>query len=116
MDKNSDLKISFYNTTKTISDSIDLVSKEVNGHHKLVAYISLKIGLQLNLNIKNLRKLVFSALIHDIGILYFDKIIDEILRDRNHKENAFIGYSLLKDYFPFEGYAEILRHHHDEAI
>lgn len=113
MEKNYDIKISFYNAIKTISDSIDLMSKEINGHHKLVAYISLRIGRRLNLDIKSLRKLVFSALIHDIGILYFDKIIDEILRDHNYEEHAYVGYSLLKDYFPFEGYAEILKYHHD---
>jgi len=114
MNKSRDIKISFYNVTKTISDSIDLMSNEITGHHKLVAYISLRLGLKLNLSKIELRKLVFSALIHDIGILYFDKKIDDILENRTDKEHAYAGYTLLKDYFPFPDYAEIIKNHHSE--
>jgi len=109
MNKN---KISFYNVIKTISDSIDLMSEEISGHHKLVAYVSLKIGLELKLEKTQLRKLVFSSLIHDIGILYFDEKIDDILRNRTNAEHAYVGYALLDNHFPFEGYSEVLKNHH----
>jgi len=114
MNKNSDIKISFFNLIKTISDSIDLRSVKITGHHKLVAYISLQLGLRLNLDKASLRKLVFSALIHDIGILYFDKRIDDILDNRTNEEHAYVGYALIKDYFPFDGYSQILKNHHNK--
>src|SRR6056297_3141786 len=109
MKVDSQLKISFYNVMKTISDSIDLMSKEITGHHKLVAYIALRIGKQLNLKKEELRKLVFSGLVHDIGILYFDKNIDELLKNRDNIEHAYVGYCLMEDYFPLDGYARILK-------
>jgi|AntRauTorckE6833_2_1112554.scaffolds.fasta_scaffold01231_3 putative nucleotidyltransferase with HDIG domain len=114
MIKNTNIKISFYNIIKTIADSIDLMSIEISGHHKLVAYIALRIGLELNLSERQLRKLVFSSLIHDIGILYFDKNIDYLVRDRENEEHAYVGYALLEDYFPFDDYAEIIKNHHKD--
>ncbi|MCF8002432.1 MAG: HD domain-containing protein [Halanaerobiales bacterium] len=112
MKVNTKLSISFYNVMKTISDSIDLMSEEITGHHKMVAYIALRIGKKLDLSEDELRKLVFSGLIHDIGILYFNKNIDEVLKDRTNVEHAYIGYCLLEDYFPLAGYARILKNHH----
>ena len=114
MNKDSQIKISLYNIIKTISDSIDLVSNEITGHHKLVAYLSIKIGQELGLSNEEMRQVAFSALIHDIGILYFEENIDEILRKRQNEEHAYVGYLLLKDYFPFDNYAEIIRNHHND--
>ena len=114
MNKSINKKVSFYNVIKTVSDSIDLMSEEITGHHKLVAYISLRIGKELELENNQLRKLVFSSLIHDIGILYFDKKIDDILRNRTNEEHAYVGYALLEDYFPFKGYSDILKNHHKD--
>jgi len=114
MNRKSNIKVSFYNVIKTIADSIDLMSNKISGHHKLVAYIALRIGLELKLSERQLRKLVLSSLIHDIGILYFDKNIDYLVRDRKNKEHAYVGYVLLKDYFPFDGYAEVLKNHHED--
>lgn len=52
---------------------------------------------------KKVRKIVFSCLIHDIGILYFDKNIDELLRNRENVEHAYLWYCLIEDYFPLDG-------------
>lgn len=90
------------------------MSKKITGHHKMVAYIALRIGKKLNLKKEPLRKLVFSSLIHDIGILYFDKNIDELLKNRTNVEHAYIGYCLLEDYFPLDGYSRILKNHHTD--
>ncbi len=114
MNKTGELQISFYNMISTISDSIDLMSNEVVGHHKLVAYIASRLGNELKLNTSDLRKTVFSALIHDIGILYFDKNIDMILRDRNDIKHAKVGSYLLADYPFFAEYAEIIKNHHTD--
>ena len=113
MNKSSEFKVSFYNVLKTISDSLDLMSTKITGHHKLVSYISLRLGLEFELNIEQLRKLVFVSLIHDIGIVYFDEEIDEILINQTNEEHSYVGYSLIKDYFPFKGYAEIIKNHHN---
>ncbi len=112
MNKSSEVKVSFYNVIKTISDSLDLISTKITGHHKLVSYISLRLGLEFELNKEQLRKLVFVSLIHDIGIIYFDKEIDEILTNQTNEQHSYVGYSLIKDYFPFRGYDEILKNHH----
>lgn len=114
MKVDSKLRISFYNVMKTISDSIDLMSEEITGHHKMVAYIALRIGKRLDLNNEDLRKLVFSGLVHDIGILYFDENIDELLKNRDNVEHAYVGYCLMEDYFPLDGYARILKNHHTD--
>ncbi|MGM0445304.1 MAG: HD domain-containing phosphohydrolase [Bacillota bacterium] len=114
MNKKTSMKISFYNVIKTIADSIDLMSIEISGHHKLVAYNALRIGIELNLTDRELRKLVFSSLIHDIGILYFDENIDYLVRDRENEEHAYVGHILLEDFFPFDGYAQVLKNHHQD--
>ncbi|MDZ7672828.1 MAG: HD domain-containing protein [Halanaerobiales bacterium] len=114
MKVDSELEISFYNVMKTISDSIDLMNENITGHHKMVAYIALRIGERLDLKEEDLRKLAFSGLIHDIGILYFDKKIDDLLKDRSNVEHAYVGYCLVEDYFPLDGYARILKNHHTD--
>jgi HD superfamily phosphodiesterase len=42
--------IKLYQLVKSLSRAMDLISETVVGHHKKVAYISLKLGESFNLN------------------------------------------------------------------
>lgn len=106
-------EVSFYNVIKTLTDTLGLINNSITKHHEIVTYVALKLGIKLDLSKDDLRKLVFSALLHDIGIPFFDEKIDNILKNRTYEEHAYVGYSLLKDSFPFDGYAEIIKNHHN---
>lgn len=127
-------KISVYEMVKSFSYSMDLISKAIVGHHNRVAYISLEIGREMGLNETRLKKLVISALIHDLGIFYIQKFTDSITEgnyedsfydlncintlldlDFNHNEvnsHAEIGYHLFKNNSPIADIPEIIRYHH----
>ena len=126
---------------KSFSYCMDLISKTIVGHHNKVAYISLEIGRRMDLSDLKLKKLVISALMHDLGIFYVQKFsntsMDVIAADEKFnnslydlnffktflnldfddsriKNHAEIGYQLFKDKSPISEIPEIIRYHHHD--
>jgi len=107
-------KIDIYEILKSFSYSLDLISETVVGHHKKVAYISLELGEEMNLSNKQLKKLIISALIHDLGVFYLHQNFSDLSFDSRSNQHAEIGYQLLKNNFPISDIPEIIRYHHHE--
>lgn len=107
-------KITLYEILKSFSYSMDLISKTVVGHHKKVAYISLEIGREMDLSETELKKLVISALIHDLGVFSIHQTFADLSFDTRSNQHAEIGYQLLKNNFPVPDIPEIIRYHHHE--
>ena len=107
-------KIGVYEILKSFSYSMDLISETVVGHHKKVAYISLELGREMNLSETQLKKLVISALIHDLGVFYLHQSFSDLSFDSRSNQHAEIGYQLLKNYSPIADIPEIIRYHHHE--
>jgi HD-GYP domain-containing protein (c-di-GMP phosphodiesterase class II) len=106
-------KISIFDLTMALSESVDLVSRNVARHHFQVAYLALHLAREYGLPGRDIRHLVLAALLHDIGALSLRDKLDalefEIKNPHRHSE---LGYLLLRTYPPFEGEAKIVRFHH----
>ncbi|HKL74436.1 MAG TPA: HD domain-containing phosphohydrolase [Halanaerobiales bacterium] len=107
-------KIGIYEILKSFSYSMDLISETVVGHHNKVAYISLELGKEMNLSNTQLKKLVISALIHDLGVFYLHQSFSDLSFDSRRNQHAEIGYHLLKNNSPIADIPEIIRYHHHE--
>jgi putative nucleotidyltransferase with HDIG domain len=57
----------------TLSSALDMGSFEILDHSRRVAYIALEIAEELALEAEEINQLLLAALIHDIGIIDYDK-------------------------------------------
>ncbi|MBC7328189.1 HD domain-containing protein [bacterium] len=100
-----------------LSTVLDLAHPELIHHHKVVAYISLNVAREMNLEPSAQEELFLAALIHDLGILSLRESRDiyqiEAIDPHRH---AFIAYTLLNE-VPFikkrvPNIANIILYHH----
>ncbi len=108
------MKISLYKVVKALSEAMDLISNTVTGHHKKVAYISLKLAQKLNLSREEKKKIVLAALMHDIGVFHLNQRFSDLTFDKRDNFHAEVGYLMLNDKFPVKEIPEIIRYHHQE--
>ncbi|MCI1934229.1 MAG: HD domain-containing protein [Atopobiaceae bacterium] len=62
-----------YTLVGCLTKAIDLVSPEMSGHHRQVAYLSHKIAEALDVSFETDRSLIVAALIHDVGAIDSDE-------------------------------------------
>ncbi len=105
-------KIELYSIIKSLSYSMDLISEKIVGHHKKVAYVSLKLAQEMKLNENQKYKLLISALIHDLGVFYLNQKYSDLSFDNKNNQHAETGYKLLKKNSPINEIPEIIRYHH----
>jgi HD-GYP domain-containing protein (c-di-GMP phosphodiesterase class II) len=81
-----------------LSEALDLASPLLAKHQLRTAYISWKISEKLNYNHEEVEKIVFAALMHDIGALApEDKInLHEDEYDKDVEIHCILGEKLLK--------------------
>ena len=107
-------KFSLYKVIKSLSYSMDLISTTIVGHHKKVAYISLELANEMNLNNKEKKEIVMAAMIHDLGVFYLNQNYSDLKFDNKNNKHAEIGYSLLKNNFPVDNISKAILYHHHE--
>ena len=98
-----------------ITEAIDLVSAELNDHHKKVAYISYQIAKEMKLPEKDVNDIIMAALLHDIGVFTVEEqtqVITSQFEDSTLNTHPEIGYRLLRNFEPFAKAALLIRHHH----
>ena len=96
-----------------LSESLDLISPTIVGHHMRVAFIALNIGLMLNMEREDIRDLIYGSLIHDVGALSLKERIDAIQFDLIDPHlHSLVGFSLVKMHKPFNTISNIVRCHH----
>ncbi|MCT4564884.1 MAG: HD domain-containing protein [Maledivibacter sp.] len=96
-----------------LSESLDLISSAIVGHHVRVALLALNMGLKLDMEKKDIKDLTHAALLHDVGALSLKDRLDGLEFDlRDPHFHSIVGYNLIKVYEPFEGIANIIRCHH----
>ena len=64
---NQRLKDSYFSSIKSFSNLLDLRHMKLLDHSKLVADLSMKIGISMNLDSEVCQELFISGLLHDIG-------------------------------------------------
>lgn len=102
-----------YDLVICITKAVDLISPEVADHHQQVAYLTYVFAEKIRLPIEQKRRLVLSALLHDIGALSLDAKLDlieqESLTVNNH---AYIGARLLSVFPMLSKVAKVIKFHH----
>jgi HD-GYP domain-containing protein (c-di-GMP phosphodiesterase class II) len=114
---------SVFDFAASISEAVDLVSSDLNDHHKKVCYISYMLAKEMMLPDDEMRDIALGAILHDIGAFTRKERFEilssvESFKDDKHDRHQFIGYKLLRDFAPLGNAAELIRHHHahfDEA-
>lgn len=98
--------------TESLAETVDLVSSEVNNHHRRVACISSYLGDACGLHGNRFENLILAAALHDIGGLRTSDRLDLLSFDENSGSHSEYGYLLLKRFRPFAHIAPIIRYHH----
>ena len=111
---NADLRDSqrnfFVHMTEILMGALDLHVDTQAGHARRVAHVSNRIGRKLGFEGRDLERLHFGALLHDIGMLKIDVRSEDKVATRRH---ASIGHQMLKPIRLWEDLAPIVLHHHE---
>lgn len=111
-----DVNVSLFDVIMSLPGVIDMVSPELEGHHKRVAYIALNIAAKMGLPVQTQNDLFLAALLHDCGALSLKERLNalqfDIEGDRGIFNHTETGWRLLKTFKPLEKAAHIVRYHH----
>ncbi|HOO59352.1 MAG TPA: HD domain-containing protein [Candidatus Mcinerneyibacteriales bacterium] len=102
-----------FDTLGALASALDLVENELYDHHHRVAYISYRLGREAGLDHEMLSRLVYAALIHDIGVIT-KKEKEELLEFNFNgaQQHAARGASLLSFVPRLASLAPIVHDHH----
>jgi HD-GYP domain-containing protein (c-di-GMP phosphodiesterase class II) len=113
--RNADLRDSqrnfFSHMTEILVTALDVHLDYNNGHGTRVAQTANRVGRAMNLDDGRLQNLHFASLLHDIGMLKFDKSIHK--GDKVCQKHAEIGYRMLVRIRLWEDVAPIVHCHHE---
>ncbi|MBM4055735.1 MAG: HD domain-containing protein [Planctomycetes bacterium] len=106
-------RISLFDLTTGLSETVDLVNPALVNHHMQVAYIAFSLSEELNLSMEEKSDLVLAGALHDIGCYCLAERIDllkfEAEIPHEHEE---LGYLFLHGFKPFNSIANLVRFHH----
>jgi putative nucleotidyltransferase with HDIG domain len=111
---NADLRDSqrnfFTHMTEILMSALDLHVDAQAGHSRRVAHVANRIGRTMGIEGRDLERLHFGALLHDIGMLKIDVRTEDKATRRRH---ATIGHQMLRPIRLWEDLAPIVLHHHE---
>ena len=107
--------ISISDFVHALSEAVDLVSSNLNNHHKKVAYMSYMIASEMKLSNDQIQDIILASLLHDISAFSLEEQI-KLLKfesfDNVSNGHALLGYKLLKDFTPLSKVATLIKNHH----
>jgi putative nucleotidyltransferase with HDIG domain len=111
---NADLRDSqrnfFAHMTEILMSALDLHVDTQAGHARRVAHVANRIGRKMGFEGRDLERLHFGALLHDIGMLKIDvRAVDKATKRRH----STIGHQMLKPIRLWQDLAPIVLHHHE---
>lgn len=112
-DPNSKSRIRLIDLIMCLSDAMDFIDPAIVDHHRQVACIAYRIGMELRLPAEALEDLILAGALHDVGAFSLrerrNTLDFEMRVPETHSEN---GYRLLRLFKPLSGVASVVRHHH----
>lgn len=97
----------------TIIQSLDLINPILKNHHRRVAVIAYYLGKQYGLNSADLKLLVMSASVHDIGALTVKERDELLFLDvSNPYAHSYLGSIMIEGLPYFEDISKVILHHH----
>jgi putative nucleotidyltransferase with HDIG domain len=109
------IKVSLFDMIMSIPGVIDLMSPELEGHHRRVACIAMNIAEEMRLSNESRRTLFLASLLHDCGALSLRERLDVMRFEAEGKDagcHAEMGYRLLRTFTFLEKAAQVVRYHH----
>lgn len=103
-----------------VSSALDFVEMDIAGrrtnHGKRVAYMSLRIAMELNYDNEDLYDIVSLAILHDNGIseAYNDILNDNINTEEHKMEHCITGENNITNYPFLKTRKNIIRYHHEK--
>lgn len=116
----ADIKQSYLNTVKTVAAAIEANDSYTKGHTERVSEYSLALGKELGLPQRELQKLQYVALLHDVGKIGISETIlnkpgalslEEYEEIKKHSE---IGAEILAKIKFLSNKSDIVLHHHEK--
>lgn len=95
-----------------LSGALDLMSTEVVGHHKRVAYVAARLARLMDLPRSERSELYMAALLHDVGGFTLQSRLAALQFEADGARHAELGYRLLRTNPLLDSTALIVRHHH----
>lgn len=95
-----------------LSEVIDLMSEEIQDHHKRVACGAYQLAKAYGIDGAARRDIVIAAALHDIGGLSLEARKTAALHFEDTNSHAEKGYKLLSGFESFNDIAEFVRYHH----
>ncbi|HWR04264.1 MAG TPA: HD domain-containing phosphohydrolase [Humidesulfovibrio sp.] len=95
-----------------LSGALDLMSSEVVGHHKRVAYLASRLAKALGVEREERTELFMAAVLHDVGGFTLQSRLAALSFEADGARHAELGYRLLRDNPLLDDAAVIVRHHH----
>ncbi len=106
-------KISAMDLVLPISETLDLVSNALKGHHLRTTYFSVNIGKEMNLTNQQMKNLIIASLVHDIGAISEKGRLELLNFDiKDPHKHAYIGSTLLSTSKRLEQVSHIIKNHH----
>ena len=110
------MSIRLFDFLTGLSGALDLISPEVVGHHKRVAFAAMRLARALNLPRAERTDLYVAGLLHDVGGFSIQSRLAALQFEADGARHAERGYRLLRKNPLLEGVAVIVRHHHTPFI
>jgi len=113
------LQVTYVSTLKTLISIIEAKDRYTKGHTERVAAYAMAIANRMEFSEEDLRRVMFGALLHDIGKL---GILENVLHKKGAldesewkhlMEHPVIGAEVVEKMEFLTGVAEIVRHHHE---
>jgi len=106
------MAVRLFDFLSSLSGALDLMSPEVVGHHKRVAYLAARLGKMLGATRAERTELFMAALLHDVGGFSRQSRLAALSFETDGGRHAELGYRLLRTNPLLESAALIVRHHH----
>jgi HD-GYP domain-containing protein (c-di-GMP phosphodiesterase class II) len=108
-----DSTIRLFDLVACLSDAMDFIDPAVVSHHKQVASIACRIGMEMALPPAELKDIVLAGALHDIGAFSLKERRDILdFEMENPHPHAEKGYALLRFFKPLANVAPMIRCHH----
>lgn len=95
-----------------LSGALDIISPEVVGHHKRVAYAAVRLARVLELPRAERTDLYVAGLMHDVGGFSLQSRLAALQFETDGTKHAELGYRLLQMNPLLQSVALLVRHHH----
>jgi len=106
------MAVRLFDFLSSLSGALDLMSPEVVGHHKRVAYLSARLARLMGANRAERTELFMAALLHDVGGFSRQSRLAALSFETDGGRHAELGYRLLRTNPLLDSAALIVRHHH----